>query len=177
MALLKAAAEAGATAWSTSTFYNPPDKPHDNIKLIKKFFDAVSHQSAPSKGRAILMQQYPDLADKVTINLKGGIKQGLPVPLAELDAPVEEEIHTCLDILGKDRGIDVFCLGRLNAEDDVEDVMWVLKRYLDRGLVKSIGMSEVKAATMEKASKVCLWKPLSPLLCSLLIASVMRLYK
>lgn len=177
LALLKTAVEAGATAWSTGTFYNPPDKPYDNIKLIKKFFDAVGIQSAPTKGRLTLMQQYPNLADKVTINLKGGIKHGLPVPLAELDALVEEEIHTCLDILGKDRGIDVFCLARLNADDVVEDVKRVLKRYQDKGLVKSIGLSEVKAATMERASKVCLWKPLSPMLCSLLIAAVILLYR
>lgn len=36
---MKAAVDAGATAWSSATFYGNPDDPYANVKLIRAFFD------------------------------------------------------------------------------------------------------------------------------------------
>lgn len=77
-----------------------------------------------------------------------------PVPLAELDAVVKDDITSALEILGKDRGIDVFMPMRINAEDRIEDIVGVLQKYKDEGLIKAIGLCEARAATVERARKV-----------------------
>jgi aryl-alcohol dehydrogenase-like predicted oxidoreductase len=106
-----------------------------------------------------LSLQYPEYSDKVTIILKGGIRNLSCVPLAELKPLLDEEISKSLDILGKDRGIDCFTIARLNPEDKIEDIMQVLKAYKDKGDIKSVGASEMKASTLDRARKVSLTCP------------------
>ena len=168
---MKAAVDAGATAFSSATFYDNPGESYTNVKLIRAFFDAVSRPFFPhiawpfevattSKGcwviRVIADTQYPEYSNKVTVILKGGIKNLGPVKLDEFKPIVKEEIEKSLEILGKDRGIDVFSPARIHAGEKIEDYMEVLKEYKDQGLIKAIGLSECKAETVERASKVCL---------------------
>lgn len=42
---MKAAADAGATAWSTAAFYGPPNNPMANLHLIAAFFKKVRSPS------------------------------------------------------------------------------------------------------------------------------------
>lgn len=137
IAVMKAAVDAGATAFSSATFYDNPGESYTNVKLIRAFFDA-----------------YPEYSNKVTVILKGGIKNLGPVKLDEFKPIVKEEIEKSLEILGKDRGIDVFSPARIHAGEKIEDYMEVLKEYKDQGLIKAIGLSECKAETVERASKI-----------------------
>lgn len=58
---MKAAVDAGATAWSTATFYgNGPSGALDNLALIGRFFKA-----------------YPEYSDKVVLVVKGGVREDL----------------------------------------------------------------------------------------------------
>jgi pyridoxine 4-dehydrogenase len=55
-AAIKAAVDAGATTWSSATFYGAPGKEFDNIALLGRFF-----------------AKYPEYKGKVQLVIKGGI--------------------------------------------------------------------------------------------------------
>jgi pyridoxine 4-dehydrogenase len=65
---MKAALDAGATTWSTATFYGPPGHEFDNLALIGRFFKA-----------------YPEYIGRVQLVVKGGIaaEGGALVPTNE----------------------------------------------------------------------------------------------
>ena len=49
---MKAAVDAGATAFSSATFYGNPGDPYANVKLIRAFFDKVSTMIGVLRERA-----------------------------------------------------------------------------------------------------------------------------
>jgi pyridoxine 4-dehydrogenase len=168
---MKAAADAGATAWSSATFYGNPGDPYANIKLIARFFEKASTRTAGAPARRIAADccrpspfrcnsladivQYPEYSDKVTLAIKGGITPDLkPAKAAELEKLVRGEIAEIQSILGKERAIDVYVLARLHPQSEVEDAMRVLKGLQDEGVLGSVGVSEMKGETVERALKV-----------------------
>ncbi|KAI9639860.1 NADP-dependent oxidoreductase domain-containing protein [Dioszegia hungarica] len=137
-AAMKAAADAGATAWSTAAFYGPPNNPMANLHLIAAFF-----------------KKYPDYKQKVVIALKGCMQPNLsPIAVGELKEKARAEIKACQDILG-DKTIDIYLPARIDAEAPIEETMKVLKELKEEGLFTEVGLSEVKGPTLERAYKVC----------------------
>jgi pyridoxine 4-dehydrogenase len=66
-ACLRAAADAGATAWSSATFYgHSPGGGWDNIELLGRFF-----------------KKHPEYIGKVTLVIKGGLDVATRTPSNE----------------------------------------------------------------------------------------------
>lgn len=62
---MRAALDAGATTWSSATFYgNPPggDGGYDNLRLLGRFF-----------------QRFPEYIGKVQLVVKGGLGEGMAI--------------------------------------------------------------------------------------------------
>ncbi|KAL7421515.1 hypothetical protein Q5752_003284 [Cryptotrichosporon argae] len=134
-AAIKAATDAGATAWSSATFYgNPPGGQLDNLKLIRRFFD-----------------KYPEYKDKVVVVIKGGLAPSF-APTTDI-ATIRAELATVASILG-DKPIDVYSPARLDPHADPVPFFAELAKLRDEGLFSAVGASEVSAKTLRKISEV-----------------------
>jgi len=132
LAAMKAAADAGANAWSTAGFYGNEDH-LANIKLIAKFFE-----------------KYPEYLDKVVIVVKGGQTPEIH-PYFDLDG-YRNELKNIQSILGK-KEIDCFSIARLFPGVDKETIFKGLKTLKDEGLFKEAAASELSAATLDLMQK------------------------
>ncbi|WRT66583.1 uncharacterized protein IL334_003542 [Kwoniella shivajii] len=131
-AAMKAAADSGATCWSTATFYGPE---FANIKLISKFF-----------------QKYPEYKDKITLVVKGGADYTTIQPKGDDVEFLRSDIKQTQDILG-DKKIDVYSLARL-PEEPVEKVFQTLESLRKEGLFGAVGASEMGVESLTKAQEV-----------------------
>ncbi|KAK8847664.1 hypothetical protein IAR55_005523 [Kwoniella newhampshirensis] len=130
---MKAAADAGATCWSSATFYGANNA---NVRLIRAFFD-----------------KHPEYKDKIVLTIKGWVNTATAVPVNDLDF-LRKDVQEVKDILG-DKEIDVYLPARLDlASSTVESVFGKFAILQQEGLFRSIGVSEVTAETLEKISKV-----------------------
>lgn len=77
-----------------------------------------------------------------------------PIPTDKMEDRLREEMGKSIEILGKERGIDVFVLARMHPESEIEDLAKIFKKLQGEGLFGAVGVSEMKADTVEKASKV-----------------------
>ncbi|WVO22292.1 uncharacterized protein IAS62_003622 [Cryptococcus decagattii] len=136
-AAMKTAVDSGANCWSTATFYGPASDPTANLKLIRAFFD-----------------KYPEYISKVVLIVKGGldVKTWSPVKGDDISF-FRNEIEQVKAILG-DKELDVYCLARL-SETAVEIIFTNMAQLIKEGSVKAIGVSEMSAASLEKAHKIC----------------------
>ncbi|KIY36384.1 pyridoxal reductase [Cryptococcus gattii E566] len=133
---LGTAVDSGANCWSTATFYGPASDPTANLKLIRAFFD-----------------KYPEYISKVVLIVKGGldVKTWSPVKGDDISF-FRNEIEQVKAILG-DKELDVYCLARL-SETAVEIIFTNMAQFIKEGSVKAIGVSEMSAASLEKAHKL-----------------------
>ncbi|KAI9834975.1 MAG: hypothetical protein M1819_002698 [Sarea resinae] len=125
----------GATFWSTAEFYGSTD-PTLGLQLLNRYFTA-----------------HPSAADKVVLCVKGGadIKslepKGSP---ADLRASVDNSIR----LLGSVKKIDIFSPARVDKAVGIESMVETLAECVNEGKIGAIGLSEVSAATIEKAVKI-----------------------
>ncbi|WWC69965.1 uncharacterized protein I206_103909 [Kwoniella pini CBS 10737] len=129
---MKAAADAGATCWSTATFYGPD---FANIRLIANFFKA-----------------YPEYKEKIVLVVKGGTEYTTLAPKGNDIDFLRSDIAKTQEILG-DKKIDVYSLARL-PEGTVEEVFEILEKLRKEGLFTAVGASEMGVASLEKAQKI-----------------------
>ncbi|WVQ83796.1 hypothetical protein IAT38_005940 [Cryptococcus sp. DSM 104549] len=133
---MKAAADSGATCWSSAAFYGPlGGNKLLNIELIAAFFD-----------------KYPEYKDKIVLVVKGGISSTTFAPCGDDLNFLRDEILEVKKILG-DKEIDVFSLARLPGAP-VDEVFKGLVTLQKEGFFNAIGASEMGAASLEIASKV-----------------------
>ncbi|KAK4689306.1 hypothetical protein P7C73_g794, partial [Tremellales sp. Uapishka_1] len=130
---MKTAADAGATAWSTATYYGRPD-PHHNLKLIAAFFE-----------------KYPEYGNLITLVVKGGLQQMRPVSDINI---IREELLQVKAIFGA-KPIDVYGFARLPKEITLAETFTMLGTLQGEGLFNHIGVSEMKAESLARALKVC----------------------
>ncbi|ORY32614.1 NADP-dependent oxidoreductase domain-containing protein [Naematelia encephala] len=132
-AAMKAAADAGATAWSTACFYGNEENPWANLELIARFF-----------------KKYPEYEEKIVLVVKGGF----PIPSKEdLVNKYREELVKTKSILGN-KVIDVYSAARLPPGVPPEQVFEALKTLKEEGLFIEVGASETSAPTLRKAAKI-----------------------
>ncbi|WVQ83795.1 hypothetical protein IAT38_005939 [Cryptococcus sp. DSM 104549] len=131
---MKAAADSGATCWSSGAYYGRPGNNFLNIELIDAFFE-----------------RYPEYKDKIVLVIKGGINYTTFAPGGSLDF-LRNEINQIKKILG-DKEIDVFSLGRL-PDAPIEEVFKSLVNLQKEGLFNAIGVSEMGPASLQIASKI-----------------------
>ncbi|CAJ2509930.1 Uu.00g058300.m01.CDS01 [Anthostomella pinea] len=127
-AAMKAAVECGATYWSSSSVYGMPPS-----------------QSPP---------KYPEDAPKVTLFIRACRDAATASPTCTRDG-VRASWAECESFLGGVKKIDCFRPARIDPKVPVEETIGALKELQDEGKIGSIGLSEVRAETIRKASAVC----------------------
>lgn len=135
--MMLAAVEQGVTYWNSATFYGTSD-PLANLKLLGRFFAA-----------------YPDLADKVTIGVKGGFHG-----IGDLSRPdcseanLRAELAEAQKALGPQKRIDIYGPARRDMNTALETTMQTLHKLQKEGLFSHIGLSEVSADTIRRSHAV-----------------------
>lgn len=131
---MRAALENGCNCWNGGEFYGPPD--NNSLVLLEKYF-----------------AKYPGDADKVSINIKGGINPSTH----KIDATPENTRRSLDDSIAQLKGrkkIDLFEFGRRDPNVPMEVTFGIIeKEYIQTGKLGGISLSEVSAETIHEAVK------------------------
>ncbi|KAH8820183.1 putative pyridoxal reductase [Xylogone sp. PMI_703] len=130
---MKTALKAGANFWNGGEFYGKPD--YNSLTLLNKYFT-----------------KYPEDADKVVINIKGALDPELMPDCSETN--IRRSVDNCLKQLDGKKSIDIFECARVDRRVSIEETIGVLASLVKEGKIGAIGLSEVKAGTISRASKV-----------------------
>lgn len=134
---MKAAIENGATIWSSSSMYGmAPEPPTAGLSLLRRYFE-----------------KYPEDAAKVTLFIRACFDPVNFVPKCTRDG-VRDSWDECNQILGGVKKIDVFGPARIDQKVPVEETIGALKELRDEGKIGAVGLSEVGAETIRRASAV-----------------------
>ncbi|KAI0594891.1 Aldo/keto reductase [Biscogniauxia sp. FL1348] len=137
-ATMKAAIDNGATVWSSSSAYGlPPEPPTAGLLLLRRYF-----------------QKYPEDTSKVTLFIRGCFDAVGWSPNCTREG-VHASWEECNQILGGVKYIDVFGPARMDQNIPVEETIGALKELQDEGKIGAVGLSEVRAETIRRASAVC----------------------
>ena len=130
-AAMSAALETGANFWNGGQFYGTPD--YNSLHLLRDYFT-----------------RYPEAASKVVLSIKSGLTaQRIP---DGSEAFVRKCVEECIAILPPTlKKIDIFQCARVDPTTPIESTMKTLKTLVEEGKIGAVGLSEVKAATIERA--------------------------
>ncbi|KAI0145485.1 putative aldo/keto reductase [Xylariaceae sp. FL1272] len=132
---MREAISRGATLWNGGEFYGPPD--YNSLVLLEKYFE-----------------KYPEDAEKVTLNIKGGTNLKSHKP----DGSPENTRRTIDDCMAQLKGrkkIDMFEFARRDPDVPLEVTLGVIdKEYVQTGKIGGIALSEVRAETIHEAAKI-----------------------
>jgi pyridoxine 4-dehydrogenase len=93
--------------------------------------------------------KYPEDAEKVVLSIKGGLNNGR---LDGTSEGVRRSMDNCLKFLNGKKTIDIFEYARVDKEVPLDITLKTLdEEYVKTGKLGAIGLSEVSAATIEKA--------------------------
>jgi pyridoxine 4-dehydrogenase len=129
---MKAALAAGCNFWNAGEFYGTPE--FNSLTLLNKYFT-----------------KYPEDASKVVLSIKGGLKDMHPDGSPE---GIKRSVENCLRLLDGKKSIDVFECARVDKSTPIETTMKALEEYVKAGKIGGIALSEVSAATVQRAAKV-----------------------
>ncbi|KAH8671700.1 NADP-dependent oxidoreductase domain-containing protein [Xylariales sp. PMI_506] len=138
-AVMSAAIENGAVLWSAAEFYGVSE-PTASLQLIRRYFEA-----------------HPENADSVTLFVKGCTDLKTLAPLTDRSG-VRGSAENCLKILGGAKRVDVFGPSRIDPSVPLEETLGALRELVSEGKIGGVGLSEVGAATLERAHAI---QPLS----------------
>jgi len=131
---MRASLAAGCNFWNGGEFYGTPD--FNSLTLLEKYFT-----------------KYPEDADKVVLSIKGGLLPGL-IPDSSPEN-VRRSIDNSLKLLNGKKSIDIFECARVDKKTPIETTLKVMEdEYVKTGKIGGIALSEVSAATIERAAKV-----------------------
>lgn len=133
-AAMNAALETGANFWNGGQFYGTPD--YNSLHLLRDYFT-----------------EYPDAAENVVLSIKGGLTlEKIPDGSEKF---VRQSVEECLRILPPSiKKIDIFQCARVDPNTPIESTMATLRKLVDEGKIGAVGISEVKAETIRKASVI-----------------------
>ncbi|KAG0649963.1 Pyridoxal reductase [Hyphodiscus hymeniophilus] len=130
---MKAALEAGCNFWNGGELYGTAD--FNSLHLLEEYFT-----------------KYPEDAEKVVLSIKGGLNNMMPDGSPE---GVRKSMDNCLKILNGKKSLDIFEYARVDPKVPIETTLKTLdEEYVKTGKLGAIGLSEVSAATIERAIKV-----------------------
>ena len=124
----------GANYWNGGEIYGTDE--YNSLHLLHSYFT-----------------QYPEDAEKVVINIKGG----LHVQERKLDgsaANVRKSVENCNRMLGGLKTLDLWECGRKDPQVDIEETVGALQKCVEEGKLKGISLSEVGAETIRRAAKI-----------------------
>jgi pyridoxine 4-dehydrogenase len=129
---LKASLAAGCNFWNAGEFYGTPE--NNSLTLLEKYFT-----------------KYPEDAERVVLSIKGGLKNMHPDGTPE---GVRSSVDNCLKLLNGKKSIDIFECARVDQNVPIETTMKALEELVKEGKIGGIALSEVSAATVQRAAKV-----------------------
>ena len=133
IAAMRAAIENGCTLWNGGEFYGPPNA--NSLILLRKYYE-----------------KYPEDADKVVLNIKGGCEKDLtPNGSPEF---VRKSMENCLNTLGPKGKIDMFECARRDRNVPLKDTLGELAKLVNEGKIGGVALSEVNADTIREAASV-----------------------
>ena len=129
---MRAALEAGSNFWNAGEFYGTPQ--YNSLTLLEEYFT-----------------KYPEDAEKVVLSIKGGLVNLTPDGSPE---GVRRSMDNCLKLLNGKKSIDIFEYARVDKNVPIETTLKTLEEeYVKTGKLGGIALSEVSAATIERAAK------------------------
>lgn len=128
-ACLDAALNAGIDFWDTANVYGP-------------------HVSEEVLGRYLA-----DTGAAVTLATKGGIIHGPERIFRNDEDHIRAELEGSLKRLGRDK-VELYYMHRREAARPVEEVVEMLARLIEEGLIDGYGLSEIAPATLRRAHAV-----------------------
>lgn len=121
------------TCWNGGEFYGPPD--YNSLILLERY-----------------LEKYPEDADKIVINIKGG-SRGYGTDASPENT--RRSLDNCLAQLKGRKKLDMFEYGRRDPKVPLEVSFGVIdKEYVQTGKLGGIALSEVSAATIHEAVKI-----------------------
>lgn len=135
--VLNAALASGITYWQFGTYYSM-DQTMENLLLLSRYFSA-----------------YPEHINRVFLAVKGGF-----APFNDLtraDSSIEtlrQELAAAFRSLGRRKRVDLFLLARKNPDVKNKQIGETLKRLVDEGLCRHVGLCEVSSQTIREVHAV-----------------------
>jgi len=129
---MKASLAAGCNFWNAGEFYGTES--YNSLHLLNKYF-----------------AKYPEDADKVVLSIKGVLHNMHPDGTPE---NVKRSVENCLKLLDGKKSIDIFEPARVDKNVPIETTLKALEEYVKAGKIGGISLSEVSAATIQRAVKV-----------------------
>jgi len=129
---MKASIEVGNIFWNAGEFYGTPE--YNSLHLLNKYFT-----------------KYPEDASKVVLSIKGALKDMHPDGSPE---NIKRSVENCLKLLDDKKSIDIFEPARVDKNTPIETTLKALEEYVKAGKIGGISLSEVSAATIQRAVKV-----------------------
>src|ERR1700759_1574194 len=151
----------GLGCMGMSAFYGPSDEAENlstlarAIELGITFFDTAEIYG-PFKNEILLAKAFKGKRDKVLIATKVGSEVGDNGERGQVNgtpAYINKAIERSLRHLQTDY-VDLYYLHRIDPKVAIEDSIGALKRLVEAGKVRYIGVSEAAAATIRKAHAV-----------------------
>jgi pyridoxine 4-dehydrogenase len=131
---METALKLGANCWNGGELYGTPER--HSCHLLKEYFTL-----------------HPDHADQVVLNIKGGTLPGQLRP--DGSAPnVRRSVEDCLKVLDGTKSIDIFECARIDPNVRLEETITTLGELVKEGKIGAVGLSEVKASTIERAASI-----------------------
>ena len=134
IAVMKAALEAGATAWNGGDFYGPPE--NNSLTVLNKYFT-----------------KYPEDAKRVkSISIKSGYLPGGRVD----NSPdfTQKSVENCLAQLEGKARLNMWQFGRRTTQGEYLDSLRVLDGFIKEGKIDGVSLSEINANTIRQAVKI-----------------------
>ncbi|KZF23100.1 Aldo/keto reductase [Xylona heveae TC161] len=131
-ATMRAAIANGCYCWNGGEFYGTPD--YNSLVLLERYFE-----------------RYPEDADKVVLNIKGGVNP----KTHQIDGSPDHTRRTLDDSIAQLKGrkkIDMFEFARRDPNVPLEVTFGIIdKEYVQTGKIGGISLSEVRAETIHEA--------------------------
>ncbi|KAL2864401.1 aldo/keto reductase family protein [Aspergillus lucknowensis] len=130
---MRAALKNGCNLWNGGEFYGTPD--YNSLVLLERYF-----------------AKYPEDADKVVLNIKGGANPQTHRP----DGSVAGTRRTIDDSMAQLKGrkvIDQFEFARRDQTVPMEVTFRTMNEYVQAGKIGGVALSEVRAETIHEAVK------------------------
>lgn len=124
----------GANFWNGGELYGTPQR--HSCHLLNEYFT-----------------EHPEDADKIVLSIKGGTLPGQLAPDGSREN-VRRSVEDCLKILDGKKSIDIFECARVDPKTPVEVSIKALAELVQEGKIGGIGLSEVRASTIETAHAI-----------------------
>lgn len=131
-AAMHAALATGSNLWHGGTFYGPPE--NNSLVLLNKYY-----------------AKHPNDAEKVVLNIKGGMKGHAP---DGTPAFVRQDVENALRQLGGKGKIDVFGCARRDPNTPLKATLEALAELVKEGKIGGVALSEVNANTIKEAAAI-----------------------